>query len=104
MKQVYVAENPLDAKHVKAFLDSAGIATQVRGEHLWSLRGGLPMTSDTLPTVWITYDEDFERARRLVDRLQARARLRSLQPPEEGGREPDEEAWEEEEEAGGGRG
>ena len=80
MKRVYVATTPADAQFAKAFLESAGIAAIVRGEHLFALRGSVPMTDETLPSVWIEEDEDLERAQRLLGRLEARARLRAVEP------------------------
>ena len=78
MKRVYVATTPVDAQFVKAFLESAGIAASVRGEHLFALRGSVPMTDDTLPSVWIEDEDDLEQAQRLLAQLEARARLRPV--------------------------
>ena len=78
MKRVYVATTPVDAQFVKAFLESAGIAASVRGEHLFALRGSLPMNDETLPSVWIEDEEDLEQAHRLLAQLEARARLRPV--------------------------
>jgi hypothetical protein len=78
MRRVYVAMTPVDAQFVKAFLESAGIAAIVRGEHLFALRGSVPMTDETLPSVWLEDDEDFERAERLLLQLEARSRLRPV--------------------------
>jgi hypothetical protein len=94
MKRVYVAATPVDAQFVKSFLESAGIAAVVRGEHLFALRGVVPVTADTLPTVWVSEEEDLERAEELLAKLEARSRLRSVveeesEPAAEG------EEWEE---------
>ena len=62
MKRVYVAATPIDAQFVCTFLESVGIHATVRGEHLFTLRGLVPVTEDTLPAVWVTEDEDYERA------------------------------------------
>ena len=82
MKRVYVATTPVDAQFVKAFLESAGIVANVRGEHLFALRGSVPMTDETLPSVWIEDDEDLDRAQRLLVQLEARARLRPVDADE----------------------
>ena len=97
MKRVYVATTPVDAQFVKAFLESAGIAASVRGEHLFALRGSVPMTDETLPSVWIDEEEDLEHARRLLGQLEARARLRPVDAETGEGAGGDEE-WEEGEE------
>src|SRR6188768_1881329 len=78
MKRVYVATTPADAQFAKAFLESAGIAATVRGEHLFALRGSVPMTDETLPSVWIEDEEDLEHAQRLLAKLEARSRLRPV--------------------------
>jgi hypothetical protein len=80
MKRVYVATTPIDAQFVKAFLESAGIEASVRGEHLFALRGSVPMTDETLPSVWIEDEDDLEQAQRLLAQLEARARLRPVDP------------------------
>jgi hypothetical protein len=69
MKPIYVAANPLDAELVRSFLESRGIAATVRGDALFSLRGQVPMTVETLPTVW-THDAETDRARTLVEAYQ----------------------------------
>lgn len=97
MKRVYVAKTPVDAQFVMAFLESAGIAASVRGEHLFALRGGVPMTEETLPSVWIEDDENHELAQRLLGQLEARARLRSVDS-EAAGSDDGTVEWEEGEE------
>jgi len=66
MKKVYTAQGPAEAHLVKGFLEAQGIPTIVQGENLYAIRGGVPMTSDTLPSVWILQDADFDRAKDLV--------------------------------------
>ena len=53
MKQVYIADDPTEAHLVKGILEQYGISCEVRGEALWGARGGLPLTSEALPTIWI---------------------------------------------------
>jgi hypothetical protein len=96
MKRVYVAGTPVDAQFVKAFLESAGIEATVRGEHLFALRGSVPMTDDTLPSVWIEDDDDLARAEILLAQLEARSRLRPVDA--EIADETDAEEWDEGEE------
>jgi len=94
MKRVYVASTPVDAQFVKAFLESDGIAAVVRGEHLFALRGSVPMTEETLPSVWIEDEEDLSRALALLERLERRAHLRPVDV-ETDEDEPDADDWEE---------
>jgi hypothetical protein len=66
MKQVYIAKDPTDAYLVKGMLEQYGVACQIRGEQLWNARGQLPLTTDTLPTLWVIDDNKYEEAARLV--------------------------------------
>lgn len=85
MKKVFVADNPLVAQFARHFLESAGIPAVVRGEHLFAVRGGVPMTEETLPSVCVLYEEDFERAVALLERIEARARFRIVDSGRDGG-------------------
>lgn len=86
MRRVYVAKTLVDAQFVKTFLESEGIAANVRGEHLFALWGSVRTTAETLPSVWIEEDEDLEEAQRLLVQIEARARLRPVEAeaPEDG--------------------
>lgn len=62
MKQVFVAQHPTEAHFVKGLLEAVGIAAEVHGESLFSVRGEAPATPDTLPTVWVLDESDAARA------------------------------------------
>jgi hypothetical protein len=66
MTQVFIARNPLEAHVVTGVLEAAGIAAEVRGDALWSARGELPLTADTLPTVWVLDDDRLSEALSVV--------------------------------------
>ncbi|MGE0825870.1 MAG: DUF2007 domain-containing protein [Candidatus Binatia bacterium] len=66
MKQVYIAQHPLDAHFVVGLLQSEGIVAVVRGESLFGVRGEVPATTETSPSVWIVDDSQFAQARSLV--------------------------------------
>ena len=66
MKQVYIAQHPLDAHFVAGLLQTEGIAAVVRGESLFSVRGEVPATTETSPSVWVVDDTQFAQARSLV--------------------------------------
>ncbi len=66
MIQAYVANSLAQAHLIKGFLDAEGIFAVVRGEHLVGLAGEIPITMDTLPSIWVG-PEDRERSRRLID-------------------------------------
>jgi hypothetical protein len=82
MKRVYVARTPVEAEFVKGFLEAAGVPVAVRGEHLFTLRGLVPVTEETLPGVWVIEEEDLERAIALLAQLEARSHLRSVEAGE----------------------
>jgi hypothetical protein len=63
MTQVFVARHPTEAHLVRGLLEASGIAAEVHGESLFGARGEAPVTEDTLPTVWVSADEDAARAR-----------------------------------------
>ena len=66
MKKVYIAKNPADAHLLKGLLKGANIEAEVRGEFLYGVRGEVPITEDTCPSVWVVDDSDFDRAMELV--------------------------------------
>jgi hypothetical protein len=66
MKQVFVARNPTEAYLVKGMLEARGIPAEVRGEALWGTRGEIPLTPDSLPTVWVLDDLQAPEAVRAV--------------------------------------
>jgi hypothetical protein len=66
MKKVYVAQGSVEAHMVKEFLEAQGIPAIIQGEDLYAIRGGVPMTSDTLPSVWVLQDDQFDRAKELL--------------------------------------
>ena len=63
MKQVHVAKHAPEARRVRGFLESNGIAAEVRGEFLTSGWGELPVD---VCSVWIDDDRQFERAQALL--------------------------------------
>jgi hypothetical protein len=63
VKQVYLAENPIEAHMVVDLLQAEGIEAVVQGEHLFAIRGAVPIS---YPTVWVLDDDDYERARALA--------------------------------------
>ena len=63
MLKVYSARHPAEAHLLKGILVSYGIACEVRGEALFSVRGEVPLTPDTAPSVWIFDDSEFDEAR-----------------------------------------
>ncbi len=66
MKQVHVAQNPPEAYLIKGFLEANGIKAVVQGEDLFGIRGGIPVTPSTSPSVWVA-EADVAEATRLVE-------------------------------------
>ena len=66
MKKVYTARNPADAHLLKGLLEGENIEAEVRGEFLYGVRGEVPITPDTCPSVWVMDDSDYDRAMELV--------------------------------------
>jgi len=63
MKQVYLAENPIEAHMVVDLLQAQEIQAVVQGEHLFAIRGAVPIS---YPTVWVVDEDDYDRARELA--------------------------------------
>lgn len=59
--KLYVSENVLDVHLLKDMLADEGIPSTIMGTLLQSARGELPMTADTLPSLWVG-EHDAERA------------------------------------------
>lgn len=66
MLNVYSARNPTEAHLLKGILESYGIGCVVRGEALFSVRGEVPLTPDTAPSVWILDNNDADEAGRII--------------------------------------
>jgi hypothetical protein len=66
LKKIYIAKNPADAHLLKGLLDGESIKAEVRGEFLYGVRGEVPISPDTCPSVWIMEDADYDRAMELV--------------------------------------
>ena len=71
MKQVYSALNEMDAHFLKGLLGEAGIEAVVEGEALEQVWGNLPLSSASVPTVWVQ-DGDVARAAPIVDEYNRR--------------------------------
>ena len=66
MKKAYVAKNPADAHLMKALLEGEGIEAKVTGEFIYSCRGEIPISPDTLPSVWVVEDSKYEKAEEII--------------------------------------
>jgi hypothetical protein len=70
MRRVFVARHPTEAHFVRALLDGEGITAEVRGEALFGVRGEVAATPETLPSVWIVEDRQFDSAMVVIGRYE----------------------------------
>jgi hypothetical protein len=70
MKKVYSATHPVNAHLVKGILEGENIKCIVQGEYLWNVRGEIPLTPDTCPSVWVILDDDYDRAMEVIRKFQ----------------------------------
>jgi hypothetical protein len=80
VKQVYLAQDPIEANMLVDLLEAEGIEAVVQGEYLYAIRGLVPAT---YPTVWVVNEDEYDQARALALEFDRQQR--------EGG---DEEPWE----------
>ena len=66
VQRVFVARNLSEAHIVSGMLNAAGIGAQVRGHYLAGGYGELPITSDTMPSVWIDDATQGDSARGVI--------------------------------------
>ena len=66
MQPVYTARDEMDANFVQGLLRQEGIEALVQGQALGSAWGTMPLSAESLPTVWVE-DGDVERARPLIE-------------------------------------
>jgi len=50
-------------------LEGEKIEAEVRGEFLYGVRGEVPITPDTCPSVWVVDDSDYDKAMEIVSTL-----------------------------------
>ena len=65
MRHVYTGRDEMDAHFVKGLLEGEGIEAAVMGENLVNAVGTLPLSDNSLPSVWVP-DGDVDRAMLIV--------------------------------------
>jgi rubrerythrin len=65
MQQVYSARDDMDANFLKGLLEQEGIACVIQGQMLEGTWGTMPVTSNSLPSVWVD-EADLARAEPIV--------------------------------------
>lgn len=88
MQHVYTGRDELDAHFVKGLLLQQGIVSVVQGGALQETWGGLNLTDEALPSVWVE-DADVERARPIIEEYKQRDRADAqLELGNDGERDP----------------
>jgi hypothetical protein len=63
VREVYLAQNPIEATLLVELLKAEGIEAVVQGEYLYAIRGLVPAT---YPTVWVVNDDEYDQARMMA--------------------------------------
>jgi hypothetical protein len=63
VKQLHVAKHAVEAHVIRGFLTAQGIAVEVRGDHLTSGWGELPVD---VCSVWVKNDKQYDSAQELL--------------------------------------
>lgn len=66
MRKLTSSESLITINHYKNILESEGIASRIKNEHLGSIVGELPFV-EVWPELWVINDLDFDRAKQLID-------------------------------------
>ena len=66
MQHVYTARDEMDANFVQGLLRQEGIQAVVQGQSLGTTWGTLPLSAESLPTVWVE-DGDVARALPVIE-------------------------------------
>ena len=66
MKKLTSSESIITINHYKNLLESEGIASSIKNEHLGSIIGEMPFV-EVWPQLWVINDLDFDRAKQLID-------------------------------------
>jgi len=70
MKKLTSADSLITINHFRNLLAAEGIETRIRNEHLASILGEMPFV-ETWPELWVINDLDFDRAKQLIDAVDA---------------------------------
>jgi predicted RNA-binding Zn-ribbon protein involved in translation (DUF1610 family) len=83
MKHVYTGRDEMDANFVRGLLEQEGIRAVVQGEALGEAWGTLPLSAESLPSVWIAEDKDEVGAAAIVARYRQVDRANATTDAEE---------------------
>jgi len=66
MKKLTSSESLITINHFKNVLQSEGIGSRIKNEHLGSIVGEMPFI-EVWPELWVLNDLDYDRAKQLID-------------------------------------
>ena len=66
MKKVYVSQNLIDVEMHKERLEQTGIRCMIKNQRSSGLAGEVPFT-EVFPELWVIQDQDYDRARQLLE-------------------------------------
>ena len=66
MKQVFVSQHVVEAEMHQEQLEQAGIRCMIKNQRASGLAGEIPFV-EVFPEVWVLDDQDYDRARQLLD-------------------------------------
>ena len=66
MKKLTSSESIITINQYKNLLESEGIPSSIKNEHLGSIIGEMPFV-EVWPQLWVINDLDFDRAKQLID-------------------------------------
>jgi len=65
MKRLTSSESLITINHFKNLLESEGIPSRIKNEHLGSIVGEMPFI-EVWPELWVINDLDYDRAKQLI--------------------------------------
>ena len=80
MKHVYTGRDEMDANFVRGLLEQQGIEAIVQGGTLEAAWSTLPLSAESLPSVYVKTDEDVARAAPIVEEYRRVDRANSGEP------------------------
>jgi rubrerythrin len=66
MKKVFVSQNLIEVEMRKEWLEQAGVRCMIKNQRSSSLAGEIPFT-EVFPELWVIQDEEYDRARQLLE-------------------------------------
>lgn len=78
MQCIYSAEHPTEAHIIRGILESQGVRCEVRGEGIFGLKGELPCTQETDPTIWLLYEAQYPIACQIIQDYEHTKRVNAL--------------------------